>query len=114
VNHLPEPEHPPIALGMTSLVLGTIGALLFFLPILGAPLSGLGLIAGVMGWIAAAVWGADNLRWAVIGTMVCAGALAINVAIYYAPTGYIEQRNAPPIMKVPGRPYVPPPARFQG
>ena len=30
---------PPMALGVTSLVLGVIASLLFFLPILGIPLS---------------------------------------------------------------------------
>jgi hypothetical protein len=34
---------------MTSLVLGTVGLLLFFLPILGAPISGLGALIGLIG-----------------------------------------------------------------
>ncbi len=48
-HHLPHPHAPPVGWGMTSLVLGTVGLLLFFLPILGAPISGLGALIGLIG-----------------------------------------------------------------
>jgi hypothetical protein len=72
-------------MGMTSAVLGTIGLMLFFLPILGLPISVCGLAAGFLGLIGAlATHG--RLRWSVVGIAMSIMALGINVAILYAPS----------------------------
>jgi hypothetical protein len=102
---------PLMGLGMTSLVLGVIALLLFFLPILGIPLAAFGMFFGIVGFFVGFFPPGTSLRWSVAGTAVCALALAINVAIAYAPGGYLSDRKAPkPWEEPPSRPYVPPPA----
>ena len=102
----------PISMGMTSLVLGTIGLLLFFLPILGLPISAFGLLFGLLGILVALVRPGQRIRWIVVGCAVSTLALAINLLITNAPVGYLAAPSVPPPwQKVPDRPYVPPPAR---
>jgi hypothetical protein len=101
---------PP--LGMTSLVLGIIAMLLGFLPVLGIPLSACGIILGVIGFGAALCVGGSNLRWGLAGLAASCLALGLNVAIAYAPGGYLPDHNVPkPWQPVPDQPEVPPPAR---
>ena len=45
---------PPLGLGLASVVLGAIGLMLFVVPILAAPISGCGAIAGLCGIMGAA------------------------------------------------------------
>jgi hypothetical protein len=71
-------------LGMTSTVLGTIGLMFFFLPILGMPISICGVAAGILGSITALLF-RGRLRWSVAGMAISLTALAINIAISYAP-----------------------------
>jgi hypothetical protein len=107
-----ETRTPPIPLGMTSLVLGTIALLLVFLPVLGIPISALGLLFGIAGLIGAWAGSGANPRWSLAGILMCAVALGVNVAVAYAPRGYLPERNVPrPWQPVPDRPYVPLPAR---
>jgi hypothetical protein len=112
MSPLPKPHRPPIDLGPLSAVLGTIGLLLFFLPILGIPISACGLLFGLVGSGVALVPGGARLRSALLGCAVAALALGVNVAITYAPSGYEPAPGVtPPWQPVPDRPYVPPPAR---
>lgn len=103
---------PPVALGMTALVLATIGLLLFWLPVLGAPISACALVVGLTGTLAALAGWEVSLRWAVAGSAAAALALVINVAIAQAPAGYWPgQQTRPPMWREPqDRPAVPPPA----
>jgi hypothetical protein len=97
---------------MTSLVIGLIGMLLFFLPILGGPISALGLGFGVLGFLGAFFSKTESLRWSLGGIVVCSVALGVNLAIDYAPEGYLPQRTVPAPWRPPNdRPYVPPPAQ---
>jgi len=97
---------------MTSLVLGVISSLLFFLPILGIPLSLCGILFGVLGLLGHFAVPGTSLRWTLEGLAVSCLSLAINVAITFAPTGYLHDQNVPrPWQPVPDRPYVSPPAR---
>jgi hypothetical protein len=108
----PFPTHRPLlGLGMTSVVLGTIGMFLFFLPILGIPLSAFGLLFGVIGFfVALPQWGV-SVRWSLGGIAMSALALAINVAIAYAPEGYLPGRKVPQLWRPDyDSPYVAPPA----
>ncbi len=108
-------EGPLPALGMTSLVLGVIALLLAFLPILGIPLSAFGLLFGFLGFLAALVARGTSLRWSVGGLAASCLALAVNLAIAYAPEGYLPGRKVPrPWQPVSDRPYVPPPASWSG
>ncbi len=112
---LPDRPGPLPALGMTSLVLGVTALLLAFLPILGIPLGAFGLLFGVLGLIVAPLVSGSSLRWSLAGVAVCSLALAVNVAIAYAPTGYVPGPHIPRLWQpVPDRPYVPPPARPGG
>jgi hypothetical protein len=108
----PTTHNPPQALGMLSLVLGVIALLLFFLPILGLPISVLGLFLGLVGLPGALRLGGLQLRWTIQGCAACLLALAVNIAILYAPGGYTEgPRVPPPWQPVSDRPTVPPPAK---
>jgi hypothetical protein len=96
---------------MLSLVLGVIGPMLFFLPVLGLPLSALGLLIGLFAVALAFRAGGVRLRWSLLGCAMSALALSINIAIVYAPGGYLPGPDVPPRWQpVPDRPYVPPPA----
>jgi len=108
---LSDPESPWLALGMTSLVLAFIGLLLFFLPILGIPISLLALGFGILGLIVAFFVPGPSLRWSLGGIAASCLALSVNLAIAWAPSGYLPERRMPtPWQPVPDRPYVPPPA----
>jgi hypothetical protein len=72
-------------LGLTSVVLGTVALLVFFMPILGLPLSAVGLALGLVGALAALRRPAAALRWPLAGVVICLTALALNAAIDYWP-----------------------------
>ena len=108
---LPSSE-PPAGLGLTSVILGSVGILLFFLPVLGIPLGALGLAFGLIGLLAAIFGGWTSLRWSVVGVVVSGLALGIGVAIALPPAGVLPSpKGAPVWQSVPDQPYVPPPAR---
>src|SRR5437764_783921 len=112
MSTVPTTHTPPSAPGMLSQVLGAIGLLLFFLPILGLPISAFGLLSGLLGVGMTFGRGGLPLRWSAIGSMVSALAVAVNLAIAYAPGADQVARNAPaPWQPVPDRPDVSPPAR---
>jgi hypothetical protein len=119
MSPVPEAHNPPIALGMSTLVIGTIGLMLFFLPILGIPLSAFGLFFGILALLAALFRTRAGigvlLRWTLAGIAVSSLSLAVNVAITYAPSGYLPCRKVPQLWQTtPDTPYVPPPDRLQG
>jgi hypothetical protein len=96
---------------MTSLVLGIIALLLFFLPVLGIPISVCGLLAGLVG-VPVALSFRLTLRWCAAGIATCILALLVNLAIVYAPSGYIPSPRPPRLWQTaPGEPYPPPPAK---
>src|SRR6516165_3641172 len=82
-----EAERPRLGLGMTSLVLATVGLMLSFLPILGVPISSFALLFAILGLAAAIFTVRETLRWTVAGFLLSALALAVNIAILYAPAG---------------------------
>ena len=89
MSSLPEVHSPPVGLGMSSLVIGTIGLMLFFLPVLGIPISAFGLLFGLLGLLVTLVGGraggGARLRWTLAGIAVSCLGLAVNIAIAYAP-----------------------------
>jgi hypothetical protein len=96
---------------MASMVLGVIGLMLFFLPILGIPISVLGLALGLIGLLAVFTGARATLRWSLVGIGISAFALLVNIAIVYAPSGYSpSEPMTRPWEPPPGRPFVPPPA----
>jgi hypothetical protein len=111
-SRLPETQSPRLGLGMTSLVLGTVGLLLAFLPVLGLPISVFGLFFGIIGLIAAIFVTGATLRWSAAGILLSSVALAANVALTYAPSGYLPAREVPKSWQSPpGRVYISPPAK---
>src|SRR5579859_6285592 len=101
-----------LALGVTSCVLGFIGLLLFFLPILGIPISLSGLAIGLIALVLAFFGPFSSMRWSLAGIAVSLLALGVNLAIDAAPAGYLPTRKVPKSWQTPPeRPYVPPPAR---
>ncbi len=105
-------DEPPLGVGLTSVILGTVGVLLFALPILSIPLGAIGLLFGLSGFVLALLSGWTSLRWSVAGIAISALALGVSIAIAHAPAGYLPTRPAPlETQPVPDRPYIPPPAR---
>jgi hypothetical protein len=85
--------------------------LLFFLPVLGGPISAAGLVLGVLGFIGARFSKTTSLRWSPGGIVVCGVAPGVSLAIDWAPAGYLPPRAAPAPWRPPNdRPDVPPPA----
>jgi hypothetical protein len=102
---------PLLGLGMASVVLGLIALMVGFLPVLGIPISAFGLLCGLVGLAGAFFPTGASLRWSVGGVGVCAAALALNLAIAYAPGGEVPTPVIPkPWQGVPDRPSNPPPA----
>jgi len=107
----PHAKAPPVALGLASLVLGTVGNVLCFLPILGIPLGVCGVLLGLAGWFAARLGEASRRRWALVGAVVSGVALLNGFALAYAPLGYEPGNAVPPGWQTPPEhPFVPPPA----
>lgn len=124
----PHGEVPPISLGMTSVVLGSIGCLLFFLPILGIPIGVAGFLFAVAGMLLGR-WrpGARRLAWvktvdmltredwrlrrSILGWLVSTVAIVNGFILGYAPLGYVPTSAVQPLWQAPpGRVFVPPPA----
>lgn len=119
---------PPIALGMTSIVLGFIGALLFFLPILAIPIASAGFLFGAAGVLlgrwrpkarrTALVKTVDmltqeewRLRRSLLGVLLCSTAIINAFLLGYAPLGYVPKSLVQPLWQgPPGRVFIPPPA----
>jgi hypothetical protein len=97
-------------LSVASFVLGAVGLLLFFMPVLGIPFSSIGLLFGIVAFLVAIFGGPSSLRWSVLGTLLCVFAFGVDVLIGNSP-----QIEAPPRkesqVRVPPLPrWVPPPA----
>ncbi len=115
LRRLVDRHTPLLGFGMASLVTGLIGLLLFFLPVLGIPVSVLGLALGVIAVFGALFGGGPSLRWGLGGSAVCCLALGVNLALDQAPRGYGDVYPVPPPWQLPrDRPYVPPPASGAG
>ena len=111
LRRLADRHSPLLSFGVTALVTGLIGLLLAFLPVLGIPISALGLCFGVLGILGALLTGGPSLRWSLGGSAVCALALGVNLALDGAPRGYGDTYPVPKPWQLPrDRPYVPPPA----
>jgi hypothetical protein len=96
---------PRLGLGIASFTLGVMGLLLFFFPILGMPISAIGVLVGIIGlWVTAS---AARTRLILTGLVISALALAINIAMFYAPAGgwslHDDARDQRPYMS-PGAP----------
>lgn len=102
----------PLAFGMTALVLGHIALVLFFMPVLGVPISAAGLIFGLAGLVLAPLTPRSSRRFSVAGFAVCAVALLVTLALHRAPAGYLPAPRVPPSwQRALGAPNPPPPAR---
>ena len=84
--------------------------MLFFLPILGIPISVCAAVLSLLG-IAHALWGGQsNLRWALVGVAVSFAAIGIGLALAYAPIDTASSRAAPESFWTPeGHLYIAPP-----
>ena len=110
MSTLPATSAPIVGLGMTALVVGTVGLMLSVFPVLGVPLAALGLLCGFIGLFNAARRGGPELRWTLAGIAASAAALTLNVAIVLAPPGYMQNPDVPQSWQpVPNRTYIPPP-----
>ncbi len=103
---------PPAAVGLTSVILSSVGLLLFLMPILSIPLSVLGLLFGLVGAAMAIIGGWASLRWSVAGIVLSGLVLVLSVAIAQTAAGYLSNASLSATeLTIPDRPYVPPPAQ---
>jgi hypothetical protein len=110
-TELPRAGLPPVGVGVASAVLGGVGMLLFILPVIGIPVSIAGLVLGLVGCMAALMGSRVSLRLSITGVVLSSIALGGDVAITWAPAGYLPNSSVQQVIEpVPGRPYVPPPA----
>lgn len=101
----------PHGWGMAGLCLGFIGLALAPLPVLGVPISSCALGFAIVGFVLAMPGGGVLLRWSFMGMALAGSALAVNVAITFAVSGYVPGRNIEPPWQPPERrPYVSPPS----
>lgn len=107
-----DPTIPLLGMGLVSLVLGTVGLLLFFLPILSLPIAAFGLAFGMIG-LCAALLGKGNLRWCVGGIALSCLAIGIDLAIMLAASAfYLPQPGEQKLWQSnPEKHFVSPPAR---
>jgi hypothetical protein len=105
---------PPVGWGLSSVILGAIGIVLFIVPIIGISISVAGFAIGLIGIVVAFLGGRASLRLSVAGIVLSGCGLIIIWAIALAPGGYFRPRavfpSLPPAIE---RPYVPPPAQLQ-
>jgi hypothetical protein len=106
---------PPLGLGLASVTLGAIALMLFVLPILAVPIGGSGLALGLIGSIVAVAIKSKEALLALAGTAVCLLALAVGIAMAYAPADYLDPHAPlPAAAPIPRHQNVPPPAPFRG
>src|SRR4051794_19371924 len=87
---------PPLGLGLSSVILGAIGMVLFLVPIIGISISFAGIVIGITGIVIAFLGGAASLRLSVVGVLLSGCALVIISAIALAPSGYFRPRSVFP------------------
>jgi hypothetical protein len=105
---------PPVGLGLSSVILGAIGLVLFVVPIIGISISVAGFVLGMAGIIGAFLGGRASLRLSVAGILLSGCGLVTTWAIALAPGGYFRPRAVfPSLQPAIERPYVPPPAAPQ-
>jgi hypothetical protein len=103
---------PPVALGLASVVLGTIGLMFFPLPILAIPIAAASALLGIVGMLLAGFGTTSHARLSAAGFVVSCLALAVGFGLQYAPIGYEPSQAVPRLwQRPPVRPYVPPPMR---
>lgn len=81
-------------LGIASLVLGILAALICWIPVLGLfgiPLAGLGLLFGIIGFLIALIGRKSGVGMPVSGAIVCAISLAIAIASTGAFVGAVSE-----------------------
>lgn len=105
------PRLPLLGLGLSSVTLGATGLLLFLLPILGLPISGTGILVGLVGCGIALATERASVRLNVAGVVISSLAFALVWGISLAPSGFFAPRPSPTLSPpLLGRPYIPPPA----
>jgi hypothetical protein len=111
MTNLPSDREPRLAIGLLAFVLGIVGLLVSFMPIVGIPISSCGLLVGVIGLIAALVLGERNLRWTVVGSAISALALIINLSLNFAPERLVPTpKTRTALQAAPESRFAPPPA----
>jgi len=112
MKHAAREFESPLIPGLIAVTLGSIGMLLCFLPILGAPISAVGLLLSLAATVVALVGGRTSLRWSVAGLSVCVAAFVLNCGIAFAPQLLVPSSAVQPSWQtVPDHPYTSPPAR---
>ena len=105
-------QYPLLEPGLVSMILGAVGLFLAFLPVLGIPLGGLGLLFGCCGLVLALAGGGTSLRLSVLGIVLSGCALGVGLTIVLAPADWLPRHGLPPITQPESKsPYIPPPAR---
>ena len=88
-------SNPPPGLGLSSVILGAVGILLFFLPVLSIPVGAVGLAFGIFGFLLGILGNWTSLRWSLVGIVVSGLAVGLGVLIALAPSGYLPSPKRP-------------------
>jgi hypothetical protein len=81
MSTIPDTPADRTGLGAASLALGCVGLCFFFLPVMGIPVSAVGLLLGLIGLAAGRGRTGRGQRLAVSGTLLCLAALALDSAL---------------------------------
>ena len=84
----PLPLIPPVSLGLTAATLGSIGFILFMLPVLAAPIAGCGVLLALIGIAEARFARKAEFRVALAGLTISCLALATAWAVGHASLGF--------------------------
>jgi hypothetical protein len=95
MNSVPARTMALTGLGVASLVLGNIGLMLFVFPVLGLPISVIGLVLGIVAISVPATRRGRDLRYCFYGILLSGAALSVNIAIAMGPSGLASRLERP-------------------
>ena len=106
------PHSPSVwnSLGITSLVIGLIGLALCFFPILGMPVSAVGVLLGALGFFVTRARNGPGIPWCLGGFTLSVIALGVNFAEWYSPSGILPKIENSRGELGPSAPRIPPDA----
>jgi len=97
-------------LGVAGLALGAVGLLLFFMPVLGIPLAGCGVVLALIAVIVAIFGGGGwDFRWGVLAFLLAMFALAANLLVQWQAEETLPQWLGPGRSQPAAPVYVSPP-----
>jgi hypothetical protein len=102
---------PPAGCDVASVALAAVGGVLIGLPILGAPLSALGVVVGLLGLLSTNLRDCRKVTPAFVGCLLSAGMVLTNLILYLLPSNHPQPSVSDPrLAAIDPRLATPPPA----